>query len=186
MKLMDKKLQAVWDDADCLFDAQSLERGVQAMATDIRKKLHDQNPLLLCIMNGGLVTCGQLLPLLDFQLQLEYVNAASGPSGKQETRWPALSQISIAGRSVLLLDDIFDLGVSLCSLRAYCLEQGASQVYTGVLVEKQHERRRKNVGIDYRAVTVGDRFIFGAGLDYQGYLRNAPGIYAVAEKKTPK
>ncbi|WP_299768214.1 hypoxanthine-guanine phosphoribosyltransferase [uncultured Pseudoteredinibacter sp.] len=183
MKLVDKKLQAVWDSAECLHSADALEQGVQDMAKQIRKRLHDQNPLILCIMNGGLVTCGQLLPLLDFQLQLEYVNAASGPTGKQETRWPALSQISIAGRSVLLLDDIFDLGLSLHSLKEYCIEQGATQVQAGVLVEKQHEREKKDIAIDYRAVTVGDRFIFGAGLDYQGYLRNAPGIYAVAEKQ---
>ncbi len=183
MKLVDKKLQAVWDNAECLHSADALEKGVHNMASQIRKQLHDQNPLILCIMNGGLVTCGQLLPLLDFQLQLEYVNAASGPSGKQETRWPALSQISIEGRSVLLLDDIFDMGLSLHSLQEYCQEQGASQVLTGVLVEKQHSRNKKGIDITFSAVTVGDRFIFGAGLDYQGYLRNAPGIYAVAAKK---
>lgn len=187
MKLADKKLQAVWDSAECLCSAEALEKNVAKMAAQISSDLADSNPLILCVMNGGLVSCGQMLPLLEFQLQLEYAQAVVSPKGKnaQETRWPALSQISMQGRVVLLVDDIYDCGVSLNKLQQFCLEQGAELVKIAVLVKKKHTRQILPLTVDFHAVEVADQYVFGTGMDYRGYLRNAPGLYAVAPDHLP-
>ncbi|MCV6615004.1 MAG: hypoxanthine-guanine phosphoribosyltransferase [Cellvibrionaceae bacterium] len=183
MKIKDKHLQAVWESSQCLFDEASLAQAVTKMAAAIERSLGDSKPLLLCVMNGGLVTAGRLLPLLQFPLQFEYVHAASRARLRDEaSRWPALSKLDLTGRHILLLDDIHDRGLSLTQLRDYCRRKGAVSVKTAVLVEKKHPRKSRPVPVDFFAVQVDDQYIFGAGMDYKGQLRQAPGINALDKK----
>ena len=68
----------------------------------------------------------------------------------------------------------------LCAIADYCLAHGASEVLTAVLVDKEHDRKaRPGLKADFTGLYVEDRFLFGYGMDYKGYWRNAPGIYAV-------
>lgn len=183
MNLIDQDLQKIWDQADCLHSADDLNAGIRTMADNISRDLLEANPLVLCVMNGGLVTCGQLLPLLNIQLQLDYVHASryrNKLEGK-EIAWSALPSSTLSGRNILLVDDIHDEGVTLAALREYCQKEGAASIKIAVLVEKHHDRKHLPVAVDYFAVRVPDRYVFGAGMDYKGYLRNAPGIYAVAD-----
>lgn len=186
VKISDPQYQDVLDNARCLATAVELEQAIEVMAAKMNRQLVDKNPLLLCVMSGGMVTCGQLLPFLNFELELEYVHPSySAKNGKTRAdsgnRWPALPQINLSGRMVVLVDDIHDEGVSLHSLRSYCLQQGASDVQIAVLIEKQHQRKKLSVAVDYYALAVDDCFVFGSGLDYKGGLRNAPGIFAAAQ-----
>lgn len=88
--------------------------------------------------------------------------------------------IEFRDRPVLIIDDILDEGHTLAAIIDYCREQGAASVQCAVLVDKQHERKaRPDLKADYVGLEVEDRYIFGYGMDYQGYWRNAPGIYAV-------
>jgi hypoxanthine phosphoribosyltransferase len=80
---------------------------------------------------------------------------------------------------VLLLDDILDEGLTLKTVADYCREQGAVEVLTAVLVVKRHDRKVSGYAADFVGIETGDRFLFGYGLDYKGFWRNAPGIYAV-------
>ena len=81
-------------------------------------------------------------------------------------------------------------GVQTCALPIYeghtlaavieaCQAQGARRVLTAVLVDKQHDRKAEGMSVDFIGMEVEDRFVFGCGMDYRGYWRNAPGIYAV-------
>jgi hypoxanthine phosphoribosyltransferase len=81
---------------------------------------------------------------------------------------------------VLIVDDILDEGITLKELVAYCEQQGVSSVRTAVLVNKLHNRKTLE-SADFIGLTVEDRYVFGYGMDYKGYLRNVPGIYAVNE-----
>ena len=83
----------------------------------------------------------------------------------------------LTGRTILLIDDILDEGITLAAIKAYCLDHGAAQVYTAVLLDKSIGKV-KPITADYVGLPVENRYIFGYGLDYKGYLRNAPGIYA--------
>jgi hypoxanthine phosphoribosyltransferase len=80
-----------------------------------------------------------------------------------------------------VIDDILDEGLTLAAIVARCREEGARRVWTAVLVEKQRARA-VDFTADFVGLTVPDRYVFGYGMDYKGYLRNARGIYAVADR----
>jgi len=86
---------------------------------------------------------------------------------------------------VLIIDDILDEGYTLEAIIRFCREQSPASVRAGVLVQKAHDRG-VHPQVDYVGLNVPDRYVFGYGMDYKGYWRNAPGIYAVQEHNTQK
>ncbi len=89
-------------------------------------------------------------------------------------------EFPLRGRTVLLIDDILDEGYTLEALLVACREMGAAGVFSALLCEKEHDRGADIDG-DFIGLKVPDRYVFGYGMDYKGYLRNAPGIFAVAD-----
>lgn len=175
-------MQKVFDEADCLFSESQIETAIQTMATQITHDLQEKNPLAFCIMNGGLVLSGALLPKLPFPLQLDYFHATRYRMETSGTTldWRVKPETNIKDRHVLLIDDILDEGKTLAELIKYCEENGAASVSSAVLVDKQHDRKTsEGFSADYCGLKAEDRFLFGYGMDYKGYWRNAPGIYAV-------
>ena len=142
-----------------------------------------ENPIIMCVMNGGLILAGMLLPRLDFPLQVDYLHATRYREKLTgaDLQWKAFPSLDLTGRVVVLVDDILDEGDTLVGIRAYCLAQGAAQVLCAVLVDKNHARRHPALPrADITGLDAPDRYLFGFGMDYKGYLRNAPGVYAVA------
>lgn len=176
------ELKQVMAEADCLVPEQQVYQAIDTLARDITAALEDSNPLLFCVMNGGLILTGQLLPRLKFPVQAEYLHATRY---RQETtggilEWKLQPDADMNGRTVLIVDDILDEGTTLTAIADYCLAHGASKVLTAVLVDKRHDRKaRPGLKADFTGLEVEDRFLFGFGMDYKGYWRNAPGIYAV-------
>lgn len=84
-----------------------------------------------------------------------------------------------ARSQVVIVDDILDEGHTLAAIVAHCQTQGAKEVLVAVLIDKQHNRKAPGVKADYIGLNVEDRFLFGCGMDYQGYWRNTLAIYAV-------
>ena len=183
MSITAEQAAEVWRAADLLHDQAAVEAALDRLAAAIRAELADRDPVVLVAMNGGLIPAGALLPRLGFPLRLDYLHATRY---REQTRggaldWKRHHDTPLAGRDVLVIDDILDEGYTLAAIAAQCRAEGARRVWTAVLVEKLHER-----GVDFAAdfvgLTVPDRYVFGYGMDYKGYLRNAPGIYAVAER----
>ena len=176
------EMNQVLAEADCLVTEQEVHAAIDRMASAITDPLKDRNPLLFCVMNGGLILTGQLLPKLRFPVQAEYLHATRY---RQETtggllEWKLRPDANMQGRSVLIVDDLLDEGTALDAIADHCRAQGAEEVLTAVLVDKQHDRKaRPDLKADYTGLEVEDRFLFGFGMDYKGYWRNAPGIYAV-------
>jgi len=172
----------VYRRADRLYTEAEVEAALDRMAGRITAALEDQDPILLCVMLGGVVPTGKLLARLGFPLQLNYVHATRYGSATRggKLRWVARPQDDLEGRNVLLIDDILDEGHTLAAIHESCRELGAARVQSAVLVEKRHTRKADYVA-DFIGLEVEDRYVFGYGMDYKGYLRNAPGIYAVAD-----
>ncbi len=166
-----------------IFDKAAVDAAYDSMATQVTHLLHDKNPLLLCVMSGGLVPAGELFSRLDFPVELDYLHASRyrGTRGGEELKWMARPSHDLKGRTVLVVDDILDEGVTLAAILDYCRGQGAEAVYSAVLIEKHHERKTPGIEADFIGLTVEDRYVFGCGMDYHGYWRNLPAIYAVAE-----
>ncbi len=182
MPITAEQAQKVYNQAECLFTAQQVQAAMDVMAHDISRAVGGRDPLILCVMTGGIIAVGQLLPRLDFPLQLDYVHATrySGQTQGGELRWIAKPRVALSGRVVVVIDDILDEGITLSAIVQNCQDEGASHVYSAVLVNKRHARKN-DFRTDFVGLEVDDRYVFGFGMDYKGYLRNAEGIFAVKE-----
>jgi hypoxanthine phosphoribosyltransferase len=171
----------VFQQADCLFAEPQVESALDNMAAAIKQKLADTNPVVVCLMNGGVVPFGKLLTRLQFPLQVDYVHAtrygARITGGDLE--WLAGPFVPARNRTILLVDDILDEGTTLAAIEARYREDGAQRVFKAVLTRKDRPRKVA-VDVDFVGLEIPDRYVFGYGMDYKSYLRNAPGIYAVA------
>ncbi|MBL8446455.1 MAG: hypoxanthine-guanine phosphoribosyltransferase [Zoogloeaceae bacterium] len=169
-------------EADCVADQGAVEAAIARLGNDISRQLENTNPLIYVVMNGGLVVAGQLLPSLAFPLEVAYLHATRyGHALKGALLdWRVRPTQDLRGRTVLVLDDILDEGHTLAAIIDYLGAEGAERVYSAVLVDKQHARKaRPGMRADFTGLDVPDRFLFGYGMDYKGYWRNAPGIFAV-------
>jgi hypoxanthine phosphoribosyltransferase len=134
-------------------------------------------------MIGGLVPMGNLLPRLDFPLEVDYVHATRyrGDIKGGELHWKVKPSLDLANRTVLVVDDILDGGVTLAAIIEEVKKMGAAEVYSAVLVDKHHKRVPNGLkNADVAGLLVDDHYIFGYGMDYNEYLRNAPGIFVVS------
>ena len=168
------------------FTKKEVEKALDEMAVSISESLSDTNPIFLCVVIGGIIPVGNLLPRLDFPLEVDYIHVSRyrGKTSGGELWWKVTPTTSLKGRTVVVVDDILDGGITLASVINYCYMEEAKKVFSAVLVDKKKSIREPN-GLnkaDFHGLVVDDRFVFGYGLDYDGYLRNAPGIYAVDSK----
>lgn len=175
-------IRQIMAEADCLFDEAAVETAIGEIAERINAELAETNPVVFCVMNGGLIFAGKLLTKLNFPLEQSYLHATRyrNQTTGGELFWKAKPEISFIDRDVLIIDDILDEGHTLNAIIEFCRHAGARAVHTAVLVDKVHERKAvPGMKADYAGLHCEDRYIFGYGLDYKGYWRNAPGIYAV-------
>ncbi len=172
--------QEVKKQADCLFNKKQVYLAIEMLAKDITQVLADSNPIVVAIMNGGMISMGLLLPELDFPMQVDYLHATRyrDKTSGGELQWLVNPSIDFSGRTILLIDDIHDEGITLDKIKSFCENEGAKSVYSAVLINKIH-KKKNNTHADFIGLEVPDRYVFGFGMDYKGMLRNVPGIYAV-------
>ena len=166
--------------ADLIHSAEAVSEAVARIADEISDRLSETNPLLLCVMSGGVPFTGHLMTRLDFPLEFDYLHVTRYG---QETSGGALSWrsapwTSVKDRTVLILDDILDEGMTLAAIVERLKEMGAKACYTAVATEKLNGKN-KPVKADFVALSVPDRFVFGFGMDVSGRFRNLPAIYAM-------
>ena len=177
-----KEIKQALAEADCLATPAQVEQALDTMAAAITARLQDRNPLIFCVMNGGLVVSGRLLCKLDFPVEVAYLHATRYGHHLNGSLldWRVRPTQDLKGRTVLVLDDILDEGNTLAAIVEHLQEEGAAEVLTAVLVHKLHERKaHPGMRADFTGLDIADRYLFGCGMDYKGYWRNAPGIYAL-------
>lgn len=169
--------------SECLYNLAELQAALDTMASAINQRMAGPDPVLvLTVMNGGLVMAGQLLPRLDFLLETDYVHASRYGDKTEggKLQWQHEPNVDLKGRRVLFLDDILDRGITLQALVDYAWEKGAVSVHTAALIQKRLPEPPA-VAADFLGLTVPDRFVYGFGMDYRGYWRNAPGVFVATE-----
>lgn len=172
------------DEAEIIFSAADVAAAVDRVAAEINAcpAIAGTNPLLLCVMTGGVVFTGQLMTRLDFPLDFDYLHVTR--YGQDITggalSWRAAPWKSVKERTVLVVDDILDEGVTLAVVRERLLQMGATAVFTAVLADKENGKK-KPIAADFTALSVPDRFVFGYGMDAHGAWRNLPAIHAMKE-----
>ena len=171
-------------DNNCLYTYDEVVTAVQCQAVAINQHYGDQHCVILSIMRGGIVYSGLLLPHLSMPALIDYIHVSryhNGTEGKT-LHWKVTPEIDITQKHVLLLDDIFDRGVTLSEVKKYCVEHGAKSVMSAVMLLKDLNEAPSLFGSpDFYALSCEDKYVFGMGMDYHGYHRNANGIYFVGE-----
>ena len=185
MVLTDETLRQIRDEAVMLHGPQAVAEALDRLAAEITAALDGTLPIVLCVLNGGIIPAGRLLSRLSFPLETDYLHATryrGKTTGDREIVWLCKPHLSLQGRTLLLVDDILDEGHTLKAIAEYCRNAGAAWVYTAVLVEKLHDRRVAGMSADFVGLAVEDRYVFGCGMDYKGYLRNLDGVFTLGER----
>lgn len=166
--------------SEVIYSVEDVGAAIHRLAEDIAQTMAGSEPLVLCVMSGATVFAGQLLPLLRFPLEFDYVQASRyrNRTHGDEVVWKMPPGENVRGRTVLLLDDILDEGHTLAAVRERCLHAGAVRVLIAVLTEKD-TGRPKPIRADFVGLTVPNRYVFGCGMDVHGWWRNLPAIYAL-------
>lgn len=167
--------------AELIHDKATLLTAIDDMGRRIAADLDGTHPVFLSVMHGGLIFAGHLALALPLDCEFDYIHATRyrGETSGGALHWIHTPRIPIAGRRVLLVDDIVDEGKTLAALREWCFEQGATEVRIVALCEKRHGRCVAGLTSDYVGVEVPDRYVFGFGMDFHEQGRNLPAIYAL-------
>ncbi|ROO30386.1 hypoxanthine phosphoribosyltransferase [Salinisphaera orenii MK-B5] len=172
---------AVYAGADCVLDETALKQCYDRMAIEISDQLADRDPVIMCVMLGGLQPTAEITKRLAFPFEFDYLHATRyrGDTDGGELVWKVSPGIRLADRHVLIIDDILDEGHTLAAILRAIEAQGAASVRTAMLLQKDHDRREPGMNADILGSPVEDRYVFGAGMDYKGYFRQLPAVYAV-------
>jgi hypoxanthine phosphoribosyltransferase len=162
--------------------ASDIKKALWEMACKINAELHDKNPLMICILNGSFMFSADLMKLIDFPCEISFVKLSSyqgmGSTGKVK-QLIGLNE-KIEDRTVVLLEDIVDTGVTIENLTNQLKEQNPRDIKVATLLFKP-EACKRNVKLDYVGMEIPNEFIVGYGLDYNGYGRNLPDIYTITD-----
>lgn len=171
--------------SQCILSADGVNKAVRRVAAGLNQALHGSGeyPLALVLMRGGLVFAGQLLPQLDFAIEVGYLDVSRYGHATHggELVWRVAANGDLKGRMILLIDDILDEGKTLAAVRDHLLRAGAGRVLIAVFADKQIGGV-KPVQADFCGVSLPDRYVFGFGMDVNGFWRNLPAVYALQEQ----
>lgn len=177
-----QEARRILDEAELICSAEQVSAAVARLANELNAALRDRHPVVVSVMGGAVIFTGQLLPQLDFPLDFDYVHATryGAATAGGELQWVVEPRTAVAGRTVLLLDDILDEGITLAAIRQHLLDAGAAECITAVFADKEIGRD-KPLHADYVGLKLPNRYVFGFGMDVSGAWRNLPAIYALKE-----
>ncbi len=169
------------EQSELVASADEVQAALRRVASQIEARLANAYPLVLAVMGGAVVFAGQLLPLLRFPLDFDYIHASRYGQATRGAAidWRVEPPASVRGRAVLVVDDILDGGQTMAAIRDRLLDLGAQAFQCAVLVEKMLDKA-KPIHADFVGLRIPDRFVFGYGMDAKGFWRNLPEIRAMA------
>ncbi|ACV27096.1 hypoxanthine-guanine phosphoribosyltransferase [Kangiella koreensis] len=173
----------VLNHAEVIVSEQDVDNAISKLAEQINSQHYSAPLQIFCIMNGGLYFAGQLLRLLTIPVTVNYLHATryGDKTQGQELQWLVKPKAEdIHNQPIMLLDDIFDEGITLEAIAKECEAFKPSSLQCAVLVDKNHQRKPESgFKPEFVGLSVPDRYIFGCGMDYKGLWRNLPAIYAI-------
>ncbi len=172
------------ENAEEIFDRHAVQAAVVHVA-DVLNARYDKPdsaefPLVLGVMGGAVVFTGNVLPLLTFPLEFDYIHVSRYGDDDQGGKivWKVIPRSNVVGRTVIVLDDILDEGETLAHVKQRLLDMGAAEVILAVFADKAI-KRAKPVKADIVGLTIPNKFVVGFGMDVYGYWRNLPGLWAI-------
>ncbi len=182
-ELTHAELETVLQQSECLITENRIAAAYDKLAATLNIHYSQLNPIVMVVLNGGLIPAGHLLTRLSFFHRMDTIHATRYRENKggSEIYWKSKPKIDIKDQHVLLIDDIFDEGITLKAVVDELKKEQPRSLMTCVLLDKKHSRKVQGFNVDFTGTEVEDRYIYGCGMDYHGYLRHLPGIYALKE-----
>ena len=171
-----------------LFTRQEIEAAVDKLAAEITADYHDKYPLLVGILKGSFMFIADLIRLLDFPLEVDFIRLSSYGRGTESSGRIKVMQglcSEVRGRDILVIEDIVDTGLTTAFLLDYLLKKKPASLKLCALTDKP-SRRQVPVTIDYLGLTVPDEFLVGYGLDWDEKFRNLPDICVLERRQDSK
>ena len=180
--LTNQQARDILNSAEMLLSEDQVKTAEHHVAQEINALLADEHPLGLSVMGGAVIFTGQLLPMLDFPLEFDYLHVSRYGNEKQggELHWKVAPHENVRNKVVLVLDDILDEGHTMHAIKQRVLALGAKKFYCAVFADKENGKE-KPICADFVGTKLPERFVFGFGMDIHGAWRNLPAIYAVRD-----
>jgi hypoxanthine phosphoribosyltransferase len=178
------RAKSLLEHAEEIVDKDAVQAAVRRVANTLNARFGNPDeqafPLVLGVMGGAVVFTGQLLPQLAFPLEFDYIHVSRYGDDDQGGRviWKVIPRPNVAGRTIIVLDDILDEGETLAQVKQRLLDMGAAEVIICVFADKAL-KRSKPIKADIVGLTIPDKFVVGFGMDLYGYWRNLPGLWAI-------
>ena len=167
-----------------LFTSEEIEATVKRLAAEIGQDYLGKHPILIGVLKGSFMFMADLIRLLDFPLEVEFIRLSSYGSGRKSSGKIKVVQglrSEVKGRDVLVIEDIVDTGLTTGFLLDYLGKKKPASLKLCALTNKP-SRRQTPVTIDYLGFTVPDKFIVGYGLDWDERFRNLPNICVLKDE----
>jgi hypoxanthine phosphoribosyltransferase len=167
-----------------LFTRDEISATIKKLAVEIGQDYHDKYPVLIGVLKGSFMFLADLIRLLDFPLEVEFIRLSSYGGGRETSGKIKLIQgvrSKIKDRHVLVVDDIIDTGLTTAFVLDYLGQKKPASLKLCALTNKP-SRRKVPVNIDYLGLTVPNKFIVGYGIDWDERFRYLPGIYVLEDE----
>jgi len=167
-----------------LFSKSEIERRVAEMGAEITRDLAGSELIALCVLKGAMFFCSDLMRHIAFDVALDFIQVSS--YGDQKTSSGVVTllkepQLDMHGKSVLIVEDIIDSGLSMNEVFRYIkLDRGAREVRTATFLDKPSARKIP-FKADYVGFSIDPKFVIGYGLDYAEKYRNIPDIQVLSD-----
>ena len=173
--------RAILEQSSLVASKEEVEAAVARLAKEVNAFYGDQSIILIAVMTGAIIPAAWLAPRLRMPLRMDFIHAtryAGQPQGGElDFRVPP--RLNLQGQDVLIVDDIYDVGLTLELIERFCLSRSARTVNSAVLVRKIHDRETAGDLPRFIGLEVEDKYVFGCGMDVYEHWRHLDEIRAL-------
>ena len=162
---------------------EAVTAAIDRMAAAINAYYGETGIIMLTVMTGAIIPAARLAMKLEMPLRMDFVHATrySGQTHGGELDFRVPPRLNLQDQDVLIVDDIYDVGLTLELIERYCIARGARSVNSAVLVRKQHGRETAGELPQFIGMNVDDQYVFGCGMDVYEHWRHLDEIRALEE-----
>ncbi len=160
-------------------DEQAIQSRIEQLGVQLAEDFEDRQPVFVAILAGAVPFVADLVRATPIDLHVDFMALSRfGEGGRVRIAFD--TELPLAGRHVVLVEDIVDTGLTLTTLRSMMEARGAASISAVTLIDKA-ARRLVEVPVEYRGFETGDEFLLGYGLDWEGRFRNLRSLVAVMD-----
>ncbi len=180
---MDHNPRQLLDRSTVLAQKHEVKAAIGRMAVDINTYYGDSPIILLIVMTGAVMPAAWLASRLHMPIEMDFVHATrySGQTEGGEIEFRVPPRLNLQGQDVLIVDDIYDIGLTLEMIERYCEARSVRSVNSAVLVRKIHDRKTTDRVPEFIGMNVEDKYVFGCGMDVYEHWRHLDEIRALED-----